>query len=170
MSGSNKSDKNRLVNPGKTPSPHLHSIVGGSSFSPDMDPRLDPAEMSNCTTCTFVDDFSNYWTAVMYFRARNGTYKRVKQIGALFHEGARGGGITIYYFDHGPGAKKVTAFQKGFRMRNGDPNVRDEKEALARGYQGIDYTCLVRADTRVCFFSFSPFPGFVPAPSLLYRE
>lgn len=35
---------------------------------------------STCTTCQFSEDFSNYWTAVMYFRARNGTFKRVPQI------------------------------------------------------------------------------------------
>ncbi|KAF1975287.1 hypothetical protein BU23DRAFT_552681 [Bimuria novae-zelandiae CBS 107.79] len=30
-------------------------------------------------TCSFSEDFSNYWTAVMYFNTRNGTYKHVPQ-------------------------------------------------------------------------------------------
>lgn len=27
---------------------------------------LDPATESTCTTCQFSEDFSNYWTAVLY--------------------------------------------------------------------------------------------------------
>lgn len=111
-----------------------------------MDPNDDPAELSNCTTSTFTDDFSNYWTAVMYFRSRNGTYKRVKQLGALFHEEARDGGITIYYLPPPVDYSNIVAFKKGFRMRNGNPNVRTSAEAAE--YQGIDYTCLLRDDTR----------------------
>lgn len=47
-----------------------------------MDPEAghDLVADSSCTTCQFAEDFSNYWTAVMYFRARNGTFKRVPQI------------------------------------------------------------------------------------------
>ncbi|KAF4632626.1 hypothetical protein G7Y89_g5506 [Cudoniella acicularis] len=109
-----------------------------------MDPATEPPSRSTCTSCTFLDDFSNYWTAVMYFQARNGTFMRAKQLGSLFHEAANGG-ITIYYFD-APGGYNITAFQKGFRMRNGDPTVRD-KESASR-FKGITYTCLARPDTR----------------------
>jgi hypothetical protein len=111
-----------------------------------MDPADDRAELSTCTTCTLTDDFSNYWTAVMYFRARNGTYKRVKQLGAIGHEAARDGGITVYYFPPRKDPTNIVAFKKGFRMRNGDPNARNA--TAASRYQGIDYTCLVRDDTR----------------------
>lgn len=53
-----------------------------------MDPALDiPAEAS-CTTCTFTEDFSNYWTPAMYFRARNGTFKRVPQMANQGFNGA----------------------------------------------------------------------------------
>lgn len=69
-----------LVNPGVAVSPHVHQIVGGNSFNVSMDPAThDPVRDSTCTSCTFSEDFSNYWTAVLYFRARNGTYKRVRQ-------------------------------------------------------------------------------------------
>ena len=47
------------------------------SFDLTMDPSVDIAETSTCTTCRFVEDKSNYWTAVLYFKARNGTYYRV---------------------------------------------------------------------------------------------
>ena len=111
-----------------------------------MDPTDDPAERSTCTTCTFTDDFSNYWTATMFFRARNGTYRRVKQLGALYHEEARGGGITIYYLPPRKDYSGVVAFQKGFRMRTGDPGARTAEEAAR--FQGIDYTCLIDEGTR----------------------
>ncbi|KAL1876174.1 hypothetical protein VTK73DRAFT_9612 [Phialemonium thermophilum] len=111
-----------LVNPGVLPSPHLHQIVGGNSFNASMDPAdHDLPSLSTCTTCTFSEDFSNYWTAVLYFRARNGTFKRVPQ---FVSEGLRGnGGITVYYIPPYDGSK-VTAFKPGFRMLVGDAALR----------------------------------------------
>ncbi|KAH8788055.1 hypothetical protein F5883DRAFT_513830 [Diaporthe sp. PMI_573] len=90
-----------LVNPGMIPSPHVHQIVA-----------------STCTSCTFSEDFSNYWTAVLYFRARNGTYKRVPQYPS---EGLTGdGGITVYYIASPDASVNVTAFRPGFRMLVGN--------------------------------------------------
>lgn len=72
-----------LVNPGQRPSPHMHQIVGGNSFNASMAPvEYDPAKLSTCTSCTYSEDFSNYWTANVYFRARNGSFKRVPQVRA----------------------------------------------------------------------------------------
>ena len=68
-----------LVNPGQAPSPHMHQVVGGDVFNTSM-PVTDIAKIAKCTTCGYSDDFSNYWTANLYFRARNGSYKRVPQI------------------------------------------------------------------------------------------
>lgn len=58
---------------------------------------------------------SNYWTAVLYFKARNGTYKRVPQRSNAGFEGSAGGGMTVYYmtdplYDSRP-TSKVTAFR-----------------------------------------------------------
>jgi Domain of unknown function (DUF1996) len=112
-----------LVNPGLEQTPHLHQIVGGNSFNVNMDPaNHDLVRDSTCTSCTFAEDFSNYWTAVMYFRARNGTYKRVRQFA---NNGLRAdGGITVYYIPPYDGKTTVTAFKPGFRMLVGDPVVR----------------------------------------------
>ncbi len=87
-----------LVSPGALPSPHVHQIVGGNSFNATMDPaNHDLVRDSSCTSCTFSEDFSNYWTAVLYFRARNGTFKRVPQFQNV---GLRGvGGITGMWLD-----------------------------------------------------------------------
>jgi hypothetical protein len=108
-----------LVNPGSVPSPHLHQIVGGNSFNASMDPKThDLPTASTCTSCTFSEDFSNYWTAVLYFRARNGTFKRVPQ---SVSEGLKGiGGITVYYIPSSNNQTTVTAFKPGFRMLVGD--------------------------------------------------
>jgi hypothetical protein len=67
-----------LVNPGQMPSPHIHQIVGGNAFNVTM-PTDDVSQHASCTTCAFADDFSNYWTANLFFKARNGSYKRVPQ-------------------------------------------------------------------------------------------
>jgi len=115
-----------LVNPGSVPSPHLHQIVGGDSFNASMDPQKhDLVAKSGCTSCTFSEDFSNYWTAVLFFRARNGSYKRVPQVPS---EGLRGiGGITVYYIPP-LGQNRTTAFKPGFRMLVGDAGLRGPAE------------------------------------------
>lgn len=99
-----------LVNPGMEQSTHLHQIVGGNSFNATMTPvEHDPPTLSTCTTCSFSEDFSNYWTANVYFRAKNGSFKRVPQMVNL---GLRGeGGVTVYYIPPYDGKTKVTAFK-----------------------------------------------------------
>jgi len=101
----------------------------------------DVSKGASCTTCAFSKDFSNYWTANLYFKARNGSYKRVKQLGAAnqFSDNFStqiGGGILIYYVSAAPG--KVTAFKPGFRMLVGDPTRRT---ALANGKMQNCYRC-----------------------------
>jgi len=54
-------------------------------------PQHDPAEKSTCTSCQFTEDLSNYWTAVLFFRARNGTFKRVLQLAQFDMQGQNGG-------------------------------------------------------------------------------
>lgn len=75
-----------------------------------MHPSLNIAATATCTSCQFKEDLSNYWTAVMFFRARNGTYKRVPQIGNQFLEKSSGG-MTVYYIPPYDGITRVTAFQ-----------------------------------------------------------
>lgn len=99
-----------LVSPGIIGSPHVHQIVGGNSFKASMTPVVDDLpSRSNCTSCTFSEDFSNYWTAAVYYRARNGTFKRVSQ----FENGGlkQNGGITVYYIPPYDGVSNVTAFK-----------------------------------------------------------
>ncbi len=95
------------MNQGVDQSPHLHQVVGGNAFNVTMDKDL-PTE-ATCTTCTFVEDFSNYWTAVLYFHARNGTYRRVDLLPNAGFEKARGG-MTVYY-SASTGKAATTAFK-----------------------------------------------------------
>ncbi|KAI2777787.1 hypothetical protein F4815DRAFT_279302 [Daldinia loculata] len=135
-----------LVNPGVVGSPHLHQIIGGNAFNPSMDPKtMDIPSTATCTTCTFAEDFSNYWTAVMFFRARNGTYKRVPQKGNVYFEDSNGGGMTIYYIPSYQNTT-VTAFKPGFRMITGNPAIRTEEEAMK--FRQLTYTCLQDPMTR----------------------
>ncbi|KAH9225052.1 hypothetical protein DL95DRAFT_473852 [Leptodontidium sp. 2 PMI_412] len=102
-----------LVSPGIIGSPHTHQIVGGNSFNATMKPLdHDLVAQSTCTSCTFSEDFSNYWTAALYYQARNGTFKRVAQ---FENSGLKqNGGIT------------------GFRMLAGNPMLRST-EGESRG-------------------------------------
>ncbi|KAF2178698.1 hypothetical protein K469DRAFT_717902 [Zopfia rhizophila CBS 207.26] len=136
-----------LVNPGMKQSPHVHQIIGGNSFNITMDPNVAPSDLATCTTCTFSEDFSNYWTAVMYFKAKNGTFKRVPQKGNQGFEQSNGG-MTVYYTPTISNSKaaKVTAFKKGFRMIVGNPVYRTE--AQAKQFRQLTYTCLQTASTR----------------------
>ena len=98
-----------LVNPGMLYSPHLHQIVGGNSFNITMDPEThDMVGQSTCTSCSFVEDLSNYWTAVMFFKSKDGQYHRVPQTGNGGPQGKliNDGGMAIYYIPSG----QTTAF------------------------------------------------------------
>jgi len=55
---------------------------------------LDIPKKATCTTCQFTEDFSNYWTAVLYYRAKNGSFKRVPQRAQGGMEGTQGGMVS----------------------------------------------------------------------------
>ncbi|KAK0724226.1 hypothetical protein B0H67DRAFT_640788 [Lasiosphaeris hirsuta] len=134
-----------LVNPGSAPAPHLHQIVGGNAFNITMDPAKPPPTQATCTTCTFADDFSNYWTAVLYFQAKNGSYKRVPLKPNSGFEQAMGG-MTIYYTPYIGTKQSVTAFKPGFRMLIGQQGYRTKEEA--QRFRQLTYTCLQTIMTR----------------------
>ncbi|KAJ8119427.1 hypothetical protein ONZ43_g3615 [Nemania bipapillata] len=110
-----------LVSPGQNPSPHTHQIIGGNSFNLTMEPvQYDLPSMSTCTTCTYSEDFSNYWTASLYFKSpENGTFQRVPQFANFGIQ--QDGGMTVYYMPYSAKNGKMTAFKPGFRMIAGDP-------------------------------------------------
>ncbi|KAF1838783.1 hypothetical protein BDW02DRAFT_585600 [Decorospora gaudefroyi] len=147
-----------LVEPGKLPSAHVHQIVGGNAFNATMDE--DPAQMADCTTCTFSEDFSNYWTAAMYFKHSNGSYKQVPIMQNAALPNGINGGMTIYYTQQdffSNGNQKITAFPKGFRMVVGNPTT--DSADTARDNVGLRFVCLQDKNTR-----FPELPDFPPRP------
>lgn len=137
-----------LVNPGQMPTPHMHQVVGGNSFNITMDPMtIDPPATSTCTSCKMSEDFSNYWTASIYFRSpENGTFVRVPQMangrlnGTLLEQE---GGLTVYYMQPFSGRnKKVTSFKTGFRMITGDPNARTKEPGALK----LCHRCLSQSE------------------------
>ncbi|KAF8851229.1 hypothetical protein BDZ45DRAFT_707979 [Acephala macrosclerotiorum] len=70
-----------------------------------MDPAtINPPTISKCTSCKMSEDFSNYWTASIYFQSpENGTFKRVPQMangrlnGTLLEQD---GGLTVVTICH----------------------------------------------------------------------
>lgn len=87
-----------VVQPGVNPSSHLHHIVGGNAFNVTM--TGDVGARGTCTTCQMSEDFSNYWTAVLFFKHPNGSYHRVPNIPVQpLLGGSQGasGGLTVYY-------------------------------------------------------------------------
>lgn len=88
-----------IVKPGIIPSAHVHHIVGGNAFNASM--SGDIGEQATCTTCQMSEDFSNYWTAALYFKhPTNGLYHRVPVMPVHpLLGGSEGveGGLTVYY-------------------------------------------------------------------------
>ncbi|KAL1893721.1 hypothetical protein Sste5346_006222 [Sporothrix stenoceras] len=133
-----------IVNPGQDPSSHTHQVVGGNSFNITMDPaNHDPPTLSTCTSCTYSEDFSNYWTASMYFKSpENGTYRLVPQMANYRNRNSpellkQQGGLTVYYMQPFGGASKTTAFKPGFRMIAGNPSLRSKSGT----FPGICHRC-----------------------------
>lgn len=137
-----------LVEPGHLPSAHVHQIVGGNVFNASMSGNI--GDQGTCTTCTFSEDFSNYWTALMFFKhPTNGTYKRVPIMQNTALPNGINGGMTVYYTQldfNGNGKDKITAFKPGFRMTVGSPTTNTLAEA--KGHPGLRFVCLNDKGTR----------------------
>jgi hypothetical protein len=94
-----------------------------------MEPvQFDPPSRSTCTSCTYSEDFSNYWTASLYFKSpENGTFQRVPQFANVGIQ--QDGGMTVYYMAYSAKNGKLTAFKPGFRMIAGDPMAKKPDRA-----------------------------------------
>ncbi|KAK6221325.1 hypothetical protein LQW54_001424 [Pestalotiopsis sp. IQ-011] len=133
-----------VVEPGMNPSSHVHHIVGGNAFNATM--TGDVGARGTCTTCEMAEDFSNYWTAVLYFKhPTNGSYHRVPVKNNAALASGTTGGMTIYYTPHdfttdGLKNQPIRAFPPGFRVTVGSPTT--STEAQAKGHIGLRYNCM----------------------------
>ncbi|EAU81631.2 hypothetical protein CC1G_02647 [Coprinopsis cinerea okayama7 len=143
-----------------------------------MDPNNDLPKLATCTSCQVVENKSNYWTAVLFFKHTNGSFIRVPQKPNI-NMGQPNGGMTVYYVQNGGG--KITAFPKfipifsrapwqtgpltdkpntgqGFRMITGNPMLRSENTKVPP--KVTSFRCL---DETLEDFSGQP-PGGRPDP------
>ncbi|KAI5860456.1 hypothetical protein GGS23DRAFT_581477 [Durotheca rogersii] len=133
-----------VVEPGQNPSAHVHHIVGGDAFNATMEG--DVGERGTCTTCEMSEDFSNYWTAVLYFKhPTNGSYHRVPVVNNAALAAGTTGGMTIYYtqndfFSDNLKNQPIRAFPPGFRMTVGSPTTNSLEQA--QRHIGLRYNCL----------------------------
>ncbi|KAI1115873.1 hypothetical protein F5Y14DRAFT_460054 [Nemania sp. NC0429] len=133
-----------VVQPGSSPSSHVHHIVGGNAFNASM--TGDVASRATCTTCEMAEDFSNYWTAALYFKhPSNHSYHRVPVIpvnpGNLDGYYGTSGGLTVYYTQRDLtrdtiAQNPVKSFLPGFRMTVGSPTT------SGAAHVGLRYQCL----------------------------
>jgi len=146
-------------------------------------PSTDISEVATCTSCTFDEDFSNYWTANVYYKSpKNGTYKRVP-IMVNDAIGAANGGMTVYYSS--PGKGQTTAFKpvrrasnifhgsrltyhaQGFRMFSGEANRRTptklgrQTQSCFRCYDGPNFQGNIYSP---CFDNVRDTEGFPSKP------
>ncbi|KAK5651832.1 hypothetical protein OQA88_11601 [Cercophora sp. LCS_1] len=127
-----------VVEPGAIPAAHVHHIVGGNAFNATMEG--DVGERATCTTCQMEEDFSNYWTAALYFKSpQNGSYHLVPVIPVQPLLGGSQGAQDYTQFDlsrDNLGKQRITAFKPGFRMTVGSPT----NEGRAR--TGLRFQCI----------------------------
>ncbi|KAJ8514603.1 hypothetical protein ONZ45_g7887 [Pleurotus djamor] len=130
-----------ITAPGQIPSPHLHTVHGGSNFNASSD--FNGLRASSCTSCQVAQDLSNYWFPTLYFRD-----PKTQQ-----YEVVPNGGLLVYYQNRGKGDVAnggigLKAFPPGFRMISGDPKRRSKQYQEGLGTQAelaeraITYTCL----------------------------
>ncbi|KAF4991656.1 hypothetical protein FGRMN_7668 [Fusarium graminum] len=121
-----------IVNPGQL-SAHAHTVMGGNGFNFTM--SYDTARASTCTTCKAREDLSNYWVPNLYYRAPDGTFEDVPQVG----------GMLVYYLQRSDPKdpeyeKGLLAFPEGFQMLAGNPFLRSFNNTLEQ--RAISYACL----------------------------
>jgi hypothetical protein len=124
----------RLINP-NTVGAHLHQVVGGvchrysnsttcvpidflfqSSFDFNMPSTVD-LQASTCSSCSILENKSNYWTPTLYFKSpQNGSFIRVPQTYGPYtgdNSGNPNQGMVVYYNNFSPtrGFPKVNRFE-----------------------------------------------------------
>lgn len=91
-------------------SSHAHTIHGGNNFG--LSTTYKDLRNSDCSSCSFKQDKSAYWTPTLHFVHESGEVEIVPQIG----------GMLAYYLLLGDNIK---AFPEGFMMLAGDPRQRN---------------------------------------------
>ena len=96
--------------------PKNHQLTALSPTDFGSDSTFESLQQANCTSCEIQDDKSAYWTPLLYYQHKNGSFEEVPN-----------GGMVIYYLGRGDN-KTLTAFPPGFRMVSGNVAARSYKE------------------------------------------
>ncbi|KAG9088375.1 hypothetical protein FRC06_002059 [Ceratobasidium sp. 370] len=117
-----------VVQPGVTPSQHVHTVHGGSGFRSNS--TFESLRAASCTSCLVKQDLSNYWFPKLYFRD-----PKTKKFEAVAN-----GGLLVYYQNRGSldrinGGPGLKAFPPGLKMVSGNAYSRSKKYAEGLGTQ-----------------------------------
>ncbi|KIW13478.1 hypothetical protein PV08_08666 [Exophiala spinifera] len=99
-----------IISPGKV-SGHTHVLSGAINI--DTTSTFDSLSRASCTTCSVQKDLSAYWTPLLYYQYKNGSFINVPN-----------GGTVVYYLGRGDDRANIIPFPEGFRMVSGDTTAR----------------------------------------------
>ncbi|KAK0442529.1 uncharacterized protein EV420DRAFT_1077422 [Desarmillaria tabescens] len=105
---------------------HVHSVLGGSSFSLNM--STADLRGSECTSIPIQEDKSNYWYPHLYWQKNDGSFVTVN-------------GSAVMYYLFSDNSSLTAPFPDDFRMISGDPNLRT-LNASSFAQQAITFLCL----------------------------
>ncbi|ODN96408.1 hypothetical protein L198_04122 [Cryptococcus wingfieldii CBS 7118] len=63
-----------IIFPGQV-SAHVHHVIGSSAFIASE--FFEDSQTANCTTANLIDDLSNYWSPMLYYKWKNGSYSAI---------------------------------------------------------------------------------------------
>ena len=123
-----------IISPGAITSNHVHTVYGGSGFSPTV--SYADLVASKCATCQLVEDNSVYWFPTLYYHnVTTNTYTSVEQSPP---------GAAIYYLQRRfQPDEQIVAFPPGFRMIAGSMTRRVPYTINDTNFVSpVNYVCL----------------------------
>jgi len=117
-----------IINPGAISS-HVHKISGPPNIN--LSSSYDTLQHNGCTSCNIQADKSAYWTPLLYYKHKNGSFEEVPA-----------DGMVVYYLGRGDNASNIIPFPPGFRMLAGSAANRAYNSASLTygGKNGVIYT------------------------------
>ncbi|KAL9624606.1 MAG: hypothetical protein Q9160_001271 [Pyrenula sp. 1 TL-2023] len=100
--------------------------------------NYDSLSASSCTSCEVQKDKSAYWTPLLYYQHKDGSFEPVTH-----------GGMVVYYLGRGDNTANFSPFPKGLQMLSGDNGVRSYDSGTLTAAKGgrpvadrVSFACL----------------------------
>ncbi|KAK5193940.1 hypothetical protein LTR99_005830 [Exophiala xenobiotica] len=90
---------------------HTHLLSGAINVNTTS--NFDSLSAASCTTCSIQKDLSAYWTPLLYYQYKNGSFIDVPNQGTV-----------VYYLGRGEDRENIIPFPYGFKMLSGDSTAR----------------------------------------------